>query len=94
MSEPYWHLPILPEHHESIKGKIADLSNSGGRYGGASTAAAFLSNFVEEGVKWAHFDIAGPGMAKSESLPIYCYGGTGFGTQTLLNYLRRRQGGV
>ena len=94
MHEPFWHLPVLPEHHEAIKGKVADLSNSGGRYGGASTAAAFLSNFVEKEVTWAHMDIAGPAMVKKPKLPTYCQGGTVFGTQTLLKYLVERQSGV
>jgi len=40
------------------------------RYGGASTAAAFLLCFVEKGTSWAHIDIAGPAMAKSSSPPI------------------------
>ena len=36
-------------------------------------------------MKWAHFYIAGPGMAKTEKLPTYYSGVTGFGTQTILN---------
>ena len=41
--EPLWHLPIMDEHKEAIKGQTGDICNSGNtRYGGASTAAAFL----------------------------------------------------
>jgi len=40
------------------------------RYGGASTAAAFLLCFVEKGTKWAHIDIAGPAMSSSAKPPI------------------------
>lgn len=50
-----------------MKGTYSDLKNSGKtRYGGASTAAAFLENFVEKGVDWAHVDIAGPAMSNSD----------------------------
>ncbi len=58
--EPIWHLPIMEEHREAMKSKVADLTNSGKeRYGGASTAAAFLENFVEKNTEWVHLDIAG-----------------------------------
>jgi len=58
--ESLWRLPILEEHREDMKSTIADLSNKGrSPSGGASKAAAFLENFVEKGVKWAHIDIAG-----------------------------------
>jgi leucyl aminopeptidase len=59
--EPFWRLPILPEHHEAMQSRYSDMNNLGNtRYGGASQAAAFLEKFVEEGVKWVHLDIAGP----------------------------------
>ena len=45
--EPVWHLPIQDEHKETIKGRDGDISNTGkSRYGGASSAAAFLLRFV------------------------------------------------
>lgn len=76
-----WRLPILSEHRETMKGQHSDLSNSGKtRYGGASSAAAFLENFVEKGVKWVHLDIAGPAHSKE--------GCTGFGVYTLMDYLK------
>lgn len=70
--EPIWHLPIQNEHKEAIKGAYGDISNTGkgGRYGGASTAAAFLLRFVEKDVKWCHLDIAGPAMAKAAKPPV------------------------
>lgn len=49
--EQFWHLPINDEHRNAIKGAIADINNSGGKTG-ASCAAAFLENFVENKVKW------------------------------------------
>lgn len=86
--EPVWHLPINEEHVEAIKGAYGDISNTGkDRYGGASTAAAFLQNFVEKDVKWVHLDIAGPAMAKAAKPPL-CADQTGFGASLLLNFLR------
>ncbi len=54
-----WHMPILPEHREDVKSKIADIVNSTQtRYGGACTAAAFLEHFIKKENTWLHFDIA------------------------------------
>lgn len=60
IGERMWELPIYDEIRDDMKGTASDLVNSAGsRYGGASQGAAFLEHFVEEGVKWAHVDIAG-----------------------------------
>lgn len=56
------------------------------RFGGASTAAAFLLCFIEKGTSWAHLDIAGPAMAKSAKLPV-CADQTGFGVALLLKFI-------
>ena len=85
--EDFWHLPITKEHRESIKGKTADISNTGStRYGGSSTAAAFLEKFVEKDVKWAHMDIAGAGMASKER-GQFSAGGTAHSLQALTRYI-------
>ena len=63
--EPIWHMPITKHFHDAIKGKVADINNGGVRAGGASAAAAFLENFIEEKTKWIHLDIAGT-AAKAE----------------------------
>jgi len=69
--EPIWHLPITEEHKEAIKGKYGDICNTGKtRYGGASSAAAFLMRFIGKDTKWAHLDIAGPAMSSSARPPI------------------------
>ena len=89
--EPVWHLPIQDEHKEAIKGQFGDISNTGkSRYGGASTAAAFLLRFVEKDVKWAHLDIAGPAMAKAAKPPV-CADNTGFGAGLLLNFIKNKE---
>lgn len=88
--EPVWHLPIQDEHKETIKGEYGDICNTGkDRYGGASSAAAFLLRFVEKDVKWVHLDIAGPAMAKGPKPPV-CGDQTGFGAGLLLNLIQSK----
>lgn len=85
--ERVWELPMDDERlRKKIKNTIADVVNSGGRYGGAITAAMFLEEFVGEGIKWVHLDIAGPAFSKEE-YGYYTKGGTGFGVRTCLEYL-------
>ncbi|MFP6869612.1 MAG: leucyl aminopeptidase [Nitrospinota bacterium] len=77
-----WHMPLLPEFGEMMKGKLADLCNiSGQRWGGANSAAAFLQHFAE-GTPWVHLDIAGPSHT-SKSEPYRPTGGTGVGVRIL-----------
>jgi len=86
--ERLWRLPLFPEYLEEMKGTHADLRNSAGRWGGASLAAAFLSQFVVEVPRWAHLDIAGVANVKgSPGGPPA--GATGFGVAALVSWLRR-----
>jgi len=57
--EKIWQMPISKEFHEELKSSVADLKNKGGRLAGASTAAAFIEEFVDKDTKWIHLDIAG-----------------------------------
>ena len=84
--ERCWKMPLPDDYKEMLKSDFADISNiSGTRWGGAITAALFLSEFVE-GIPWAHIDIAGPSYSKKES--GYCGpGGTGFGVRLLCDLL-------
>ena len=84
--ERCWKMPLPDDYKEMLKSDFADISNIGGtRWGGAITAALFLSEFVE-GTPWAHIDIAGPSYSKKES--GYCGpGGTGFGVRLLCDLL-------
>lgn len=67
-----WNMPLTDFHVKDMKGTYADLSNvSASKGAGSSTAAAFLEQFVEEGIPWAHFDIAGTGWSVGGRLP-YC----------------------
>src|SRR5437764_11076873 len=56
--EKMWRLPLDEEYKESIRSNIADIVNSGGRWGGAVTAAMFLKEFAQD-TPWIHLDIAG-----------------------------------
>ncbi|MFP5518804.1 MAG: leucyl aminopeptidase [Bdellovibrionia bacterium] len=67
-----WHMPLCDHHVKDMQGTYADLSNiSSGKGAGSATAAAFLEQFVGEGIPWAHFDIAGTGWAVGNRLN-YC----------------------
>jgi leucyl aminopeptidase len=54
-------MPLAPEYDKLIDSKFADVKNTGGRWGGAITAAQFLARFVDK-TPWAHLDIAGTGF--------------------------------
>lgn len=84
--ERCWQLPILEEHIESLKGEESDIVNMGNfNGGGASIASAFLSKFINEGVQWAHLDIAGTSKYTLKNGMSY-KSGTGFGVGLLLKY--------
>jgi leucyl aminopeptidase len=85
--ERCWRLPLPADYQELLKSDFADLNNVGpGRWGGAITAALFLSEFVGP-TRWVHVDIAGPAYSKKES--AYCPpGGTGFGVRLMVELLR------
>ncbi|OQS04780.1 cytosol aminopeptidase [Thraustotheca clavata] len=86
--ERCWRMPILPEHTAELKGSVSDSRSMGkDRYGGACTAAAFLQQFIEKDVQWAHLDIAGPSnySAPRSYMPK---GATGYGVQVLYEYLK------
>lgn len=86
--EKMWELPLYDEFHDQIKSTFADIRNIGGRPGGAITAAAFLSNFVN-GVPWTHIDIAGTAWTQDGTFErsYNPKGATGFGVRTLVRLL-------
>ena len=92
--EKLWRMPLGEEYREMLKADAADIVNSGGRWGGACTAAEFLHHFVTGGksadadadpTPWCHLDIAGPADSETER-PYYCKGGTAFGVRTLVEW--------
>lgn len=80
--EKVWRLPLGPKYDELIDSKIADMKNIGGRWGGSITAAQFLQRFVKKGVRWAHLDIAGTGMAAPKTAVNDSWG-SGYGVRLL-----------
>ena len=83
--ERYWELPLWEEYFDSLKSDIADMKNTGSRWGGASTAGVFLQKFVKD-VKWAHIDIAGVAFLEKPQKELI-KGASGAGVRTLLNYI-------
>ncbi len=86
--ERCWPMPLPDDYKELLKSNVADISNMPStRYGGAITAALFLSDFVYD-TRWAHIDIAGTVYAKKGS--DYCASGaTGFGVRLLCDLIDR-----
>ncbi len=76
-----WQLPLWDEYFDLIRSDIADIKNTGGRWGGAITASAFLARFAEE-FPWAHLDIAGPAWRDTD-LPYTPKGASGVGVRML-----------
>jgi leucyl aminopeptidase len=85
--EDMWRLPLPARLVEQLKSEIADMRNTGERWGGALTAGLFLKEFVAE-TPWVHVDIAGPSSADKEHAHV-AKGGTGFAVGTVLAFLRR-----
>ena len=86
--EAMWAMPLYGRYAKLIESDIADLRNiSSSRYGGTLTAALFLKEFINEGQKWAHIDIAGPAFAERPMSSYLLKGGTGFGVRTLLGWI-------
>jgi leucyl aminopeptidase len=84
--EKLWRLPLYEEYLHLLQRGPADLRSTGGRWGGAITAALFLGEFVPRELPWLHMDIAGPAYAETE-LPAARVGGTGAGVLTLMRWL-------
>ncbi|MGI8475804.1 MAG: leucyl aminopeptidase [Thermomicrobiales bacterium] len=85
--ERVWRMPLTEELEDQIKGEIGDIKNTGGRGGGAITAALFIQHFAE-GLPWAHLDIAGCNRT-TKAGPYTPKGATGYGVQLLLEYVTR-----
>jgi leucyl aminopeptidase len=81
------HMPLIDEHRAELKCAEADLNSMGGKNAGASTAAAFLSEFVDKDTKWVHIDVAGTAMRSKKSYWL-CENGTGFGVQMLYDFVK------
>ena len=84
--EKFWRLPLGDEYAEQIKSDIADIKNTGGRHGGAITAAEFLKVFAED-TPWIHLDIAGLAWVE-DSKPYIAKGPSGVAVRSILEWVR------
>jgi leucyl aminopeptidase len=84
--EKFWRLPLGDEYAEMIKSDIGDIKNTGGRWGGASTAAEFLKVFAED-TPWIHLDIAGMAWVENAQ-PYIAKGPSGIAVRSILEWVR------
>src|SRR3989440_4758928 len=84
--EKMWRMPLDDEYKEHIRSSIADIVNSGGRWGGAITAAMFLKEFAEE-TPWIHLDIAGTAWTE-EQKPWIAKGPSGIALRSLVEFVK------
>lgn len=77
-----WRFPLADAYNKMIDSPIADMKNIGGRFAGSITAAQFLKRFVDDGVKWAHLDIAGMVWADKPGA-TWDKGATGYGVRLI-----------
>ncbi len=84
--EKMWRLPLDDEYKEQIRSSIADIVNSGGRWGGAITAAMFLKEFAED-TPWIHLDIAGTAWME-EQKPWIAKGPSGIALRSLVEFVK------
>jgi leucyl aminopeptidase len=80
--ELVWRMPLSKEYDKLIDSKFADMKNTGGRWGGAITAAQFIKRFVDDKIPWAHLDIAGTGFDSRQN-DINKSWGSGWGVRLL-----------
>ena len=85
--EKFWRLPMEDEYRDQIQSAIADIRNTGlTRYGGATNAAMFLREFVDD-TPWVHLDIAGVAWLDSDK-PWIAKGPTGIGVRSIIEWAR------
>jgi leucyl aminopeptidase len=84
--EKMWRLPLDSEYFDMIKSNIADIMNSGGRWGGAVTAAMFLKEFVAD-TPWIHLDIAGTAWIE-DNKPWVAKGPSGIAVRSIVEFAR------
>ena len=84
--EKMWRMPLDDEYKEQIRSSIADIMNTGGRWGGAITAAMFLKEFAED-TPWIHLDIAGTAWME-EQKPWIAKGPSGIALRSLVEFVK------
>jgi len=84
--EKFWRLPLSDEYYDMIRSDIGDIKNTGGRWGGAITAAEFLHAFAED-TPWIHLDIAGLAWIEDKK-PFIAKGPSGVAVRSILEWVR------
>jgi leucyl aminopeptidase len=84
--EKMWRMPLDEEYRELIRSGIADIKNTGGRYGGAISAAMFLKEFVED-TPWIHLDIAGTAWTE-ENKSWIALGPSGIAVRSIVEFVK------
>jgi leucyl aminopeptidase len=84
--EKMWRLPLDDEYKEQIRSTIADIMNTGGRWGGAINAAMFLKEFAED-TPWIHLDIAGTAWMEDQK-PWIAKGPSGIALRSLVEFVK------
>jgi leucyl aminopeptidase len=85
--EKFWRLPLGDEYKDMIKSDIGDIKNTGGRWGGACTAAEFLHTFAED-TPWIHLDIAGVAWIE-DARPYIAKGPSGIAVRSIIEWARK-----
>ncbi len=86
VGDKLWRLPLGDAYDKLIDSPIADMKNVGPREGGSITAAQFLKRYIDDGVRWAHLDIAGMVWA-SKPGGTWDKGATGYGVRLLDKFI-------
>ena len=86
VGDKLWRMPLADPFDKLIDSPIADMKNVGPREGGSITAAQFLKRFIDDGVRWAHLDIAGMVWA-SKPGATWDKGATGYGVRLLDRFI-------
>jgi leucyl aminopeptidase len=89
--EKFWRLPVDSDYTDMIRSNIADIMNTGGRWGGASTAAAFLKEFVDS-TPWIHLDIAGTAWME-ENKSWIAKGPSGIAVRSIVEWVKSYDNG-
>jgi leucyl aminopeptidase len=85
--EAMWPMPLPEDLRKGLDSDVADMVNTGPREGGMLSAGLFLREFVADGVRWAHLDIAGPALHEGAPYGYVTPGGTGMSVRTLVEVL-------
>lgn len=87
--ERVWRMPLFDDYRSDLDSEIADIKNTGARWGGAIFAALYLREFVGSDIAWGHLDIAGPARSDSDHDEL-TKGGSGVAARTLIEWVEGR----